>query len=483
MPRSLVFLFFLPTVLLAAPALSQDRLHPPARERQREIRKSIEKRFRALYGVRTPTGREALAKALIEEAGGTPLADERYVLLDEARQAAVEAGEAELALDTAETIGAAFLVERFALFHIVLDDLSKRTRGPAELAEVVRRGLKLLSLSAAEEEYDGGYKLASLLSTLARRAGDKSAGERAQHSKDEFRYLGELYREMREAKRELLGDPKNTSRQLAVGAYLAQGRCELEAALPYLARSSDRLLAEIASRDQDGVESAQARLELAEAWWSLGEKKHALAGKENVLPYHSFFLAREFQRRAIHWYKTALPELGAAGRVRREGRVATWGARERTAAAGSGGNAFEDVLEGHALLIGIRYSLGRYTGIEIVASVKPIYRTPHGEVLGRKSRGGGSGSRDVVARPGYAVGGMVTKSALRLDGFRLLFMRLKGARLDPEDSYESEWIGGRGGGPETLLGPTGSLVVGLHGTAGGQLHALGLVTEKPGLTP
>jgi hypothetical protein len=59
-------------------------------------------------------------------------------------------------------------------------------------------------------------------------------------------------------------------------------------------------------------------------------------------------------------------------------------------------------------------------------------------------------------------------------------MGIDGSRLDPNDRYESPWLGGRGGGGETSLGGEGKPVIGMHGTVvrhGGfrALDSLGLV--------
>ncbi len=92
----------------------------------------------------------------------------------------------------------------------------------------------------------------------------------------------------------------------------------------------------------------------------------------------------------------------------------------------------------------------------------------------------------MLAKEGYAVGGIIAKSGNRIDGFRVVFMRLDGDRLDTTDSYESEWFGGRGGGGETLLGGTGNLVIGLHGQQGADLDGVGLVlalVESDGARP
>jgi hypothetical protein len=60
------------------------------------------------------------------------------------------------------------------------------------------------------------------------------------------------------------------------------------------------------------------------------------------------------------------------------------------------------------------------------------------------------------------------------------FMEVQEGKLDPRRAYESEWLGGMGGGDKTKLAGSGAPVVGIFGkTADGPdsaFNGLGLVT-------
>ena len=67
-----------------------------------------------------------------------------------------------------------------------------------------------------------------------------------------------------------------------------------------------------------------------------------------------------------------------------------------------------------------------------------------------------------------------------MDGMLVIFMRVTpDGKLDPQDSYRSDWVGGKGGGPETLLGGDGTPVIGIIGKANsaGRFHGAGVVFE------
>jgi hypothetical protein len=79
----------------------------------------------------------------------------------------------------------------------------------------------------------------------------------------------------------------------------------------------------------------------------------------------------------------------------------------------------------------------------------------------------------VIAKPGYAVGAVTIKAGLTVDGLSVTFMKVKDGKLDPSDSYESEWVGGYGGGGPVKLAGDGSAVIGIVGKANAQ-NATGL---------
>ena len=120
----------------------------------------------------------------------------------------------------------------------------------------------------------------------------------------------------------------------------------------------------------------------------------------------------------------------------------------KTDALGGGrgrGLAFRDLAPAGSLLIGFDYSVISRTKVQKIGSLRPIYLLangskklgdPHGEIRHRHA---------LDARPGYAVGAVTVRGDLMLRGFQLTFMRIKGAGLDPADSYESDWIGGKVG--------------------------------------
>lgn len=131
-----------------------------------------------------------------------------------------------------------------------------------------------------------------------------------------------------------------------------------------------------------------------------------------------------------------------------------------------------------AVLVGVRVHTADKFGGPKIAGVQAIYRLGNKTFLGQIAGQADGPATTVVAKPGYAVGGLAWHAGLLVDGFRVVFMKVDGDRLDPDDSYNSPWLGDEnGGGPGEVMSQ-GDLVVGLQGRAGDAIFALGLTARK-----
>lgn len=119
-------------------------------------------------------------------------------------------------------------------------------------------------------------------------------------------------------------------------------------------------------------------------------------------------------------------------------------------------------------LLGIQYGLGGWDGEQTVGPIQPIF-----------DRKNAAKSDDLLlARPGYAVGGLRVDAKRFVNALQIIFMRLEpDGRLDPADRYTSPWIGFPTGRKPKTIGATGDTVIGVHGRHGAILNAVGLVME------
>jgi hypothetical protein len=153
----------------------------------------------------------------------------------------------------------------------------------------------------------------------------------------------------------------------------------------------------------------------------------------------------------------------------------------RSQKLGTGKESYEEVPKGGALLTGFEVTYGKFGDSPTVTTFRPIFLTRTGRVEGTTHGIPGEGLIRVEAKQGYAVGAVTIKAGLGVDGMSVTFMKISGGKLDPNQAYESEWLGGRGGEAEKKLGGTGAPVVGIFGAVAegtSTFNGLGLVTAE-----
>jgi len=141
-----------------------------------------------------------------------------------------------------------------------------------------------------------------------------------------------------------------------------------------------------------------------------------------------------------------------------------------------------------SVLVGFEAGLARWFDREIPYAIRPVYRKGGHERVGNSvgNMNANEVTRQVrvVAKPGYAVGGMWIRTGAAMDRIRLLYMRIDGGHLDPNDSYKSEFIGSSEGGSEQYLDGRGRPVAGIFAVEDGrQLQTFGLTYVRVPLPP
>lgn len=161
-------------------------------------------------------------------------------------------------------------------------------------------------------------------------------------------------------------------------------------------------------------------------------------------------------------------------RVARPGSELPEGAVETDMVGGRGGAPFVhvDPSGGGNPVIGFRYSMGHWQGRPILRTLDPIFQ-------GESPPSDDARYTTILAHDGYIVGGLVVDT----DGVagvavRVGFIKMTDGRLDLNDHYLSDWIGGE---PSritvTKLAGRGERVLGTFGRKGLNLDAVGLVLQ------
>jgi hypothetical protein len=127
---------------------------------------------------------------------------------------------------------------------------------------------------------------------------------------------------------------------------------------------------------------------------------------------------------------------------------------------GNGGATFSS--DGTGPLLGIHWTPGEWDGEQCLGQVEGLYDRQSGENV-------------VAAKDGYAVGAVKVEAGHFVDALQVVFMRIgDDGRLDPSDSYTSDWIGFHSDKPSVTLGGTGAIVLGFCGRGTAVVDALGL---------
>lgn len=149
-----------------------------------------------------------------------------------------------------------------------------------------------------------------------------------------------------------------------------------------------------------------------------------------------------------------------------------------TELSGRASNVWQDVAKEGGYLVGFDVAKGPWFQFSVLGCLKPIFATSHGNREG-ELRGSGQGTT-VLAKEGYAVGGLYARGGEVVNCIQLIFMRINpdGLSLNTQDSYLSDWLGGEGGGKAKELNSRGHLVVGVTGQTDSVVNSLGLVYLK-----
>lgn len=147
---------------------------------------------------------------------------------------------------------------------------------------------------------------------------------------------------------------------------------------------------------------------------------------------------------------------------------------DRSATCGeSGGGPYEFAKEG-APMLGFAYSFSGWDGHPCFSQIRPIFK----DIPLRQFK------ERVMAKEGYAVGGVNVEASPYFSGLQVIFMRVDGKRLKPTDSYLSDWIRAPSATATTekaTYKSDGKLVVGIHGFQGAICNTMGIYYQlEPG---
>ena len=154
--------------------------------------------------------------------------------------------------------------------------------------------------------------------------------------------------------------------------------------------------------------------------------------------------------------------------------------RKSETVGGTGGSEFLTTRPGLPV-VGLAWRPGTWGGKVAIGQIEPLFH--RNAVTGRTPSMPGprrlpAPLQSVVAKDGYAVGGLVVEAGEYVDAVQPIFMRLRpDGKLDPADRYQGPWLGQPSGKPPRTIDGSGAKVIGIHGRGAAVLDAVGLVFD------
>lgn len=280
------------------PALAEDvpaRLEAPSPAEQAAVLKVIHELFKSEYARRTPADRAALAAKLMEAAADNSKdSASQYVLLREARDNAVAAGDPDLALAAVTALTSRFQVDTGPLLAETLTTLERQSYSPELGLAVTDAAMAAIEKDAATNHFEMLARLAPVAESAALRAGSPALRRHVQARLKELKETREAFESAEAAKLLLTTKPDDPEANTKLGEYLWLRKNDWPSAMPYLAKGSDAALKALAAADLSQAPSSDEKTATARgnAWWQF-------AGSQ------SGATKMAAERRAADWYQQA----------------------------------------------------------------------------------------------------------------------------------------------------------------------------------
>jgi streptogramin lyase len=275
------------TVTVVGVTSAQEQTAPTPQELKEAI-DTIKDVYESYYkDAETDTkAKKALARKLFEGAPKRKTSVMRYASYEEARRLAASAGDAKTALDALTILSTQFKGTPASLADETLKVLGDTNFTPESVIGLLTLATEGANAALEREDYAGAVTLAKLLVTAAKKSEDPDQLADAK----KLLHKVETLKTAVDTIKTKPGDPDANE---ALGQYWTFTRGRWELGLKYLAKGTNKELAEAAAKDVANPKTAKERTAVADAWYKLAKNAK---GTEQ----------RSMIDRAWHWYSAAI---------------------------------------------------------------------------------------------------------------------------------------------------------------------------------
>lgn len=278
-------------------------------EAKKQVRTVYKQQF---VNAKTPRQKLSLANYLAGRANRIQENDvDRYVLLRESLELAVEVVGVEEALKAIDTLADSYEINRVSEKSQVLSQLAPKMRTATANAAMIQLLFETINDAIAAQEFDSAERLQSVASSVARKLRDRSLTQQVNTLRTKVSELQRDFRANAEAMATLEADPENAEANLVRAKYLCVVKNDWDAGLKFALKSGNESLKALAERDLNRPEATQDALDLAEEFWKLASDRRARL--DWLMPA------------AVYWYKRAVVDLKGLDRDQVDERLKSIG--------------------------------------------------------------------------------------------------------------------------------------------------------------
>ena len=270
---------------------------------QKETLKKVRDLFKDEYARKSPSDQMALGRKLLQNGIDTS-GDEaaKFVLLKEAREVSLAAGDVETSLRAIDETSQSFAVDGAALKLAVLGKVAVKEPDAARAA--AKGYLSLFVDAVRAENFEVAGTAAARAETMAKAAQDLMLTARAAEMKAE---AASIKSEAGRVK-PLLEKPGANDGE-AIGRYLCFVKGDWDAGLPQLLAGAKPPLKTAAEKEALKPQDAPVQMDLADLWWDIAQKERSSWRRDRIVA------------RARYWLDQAAPAAAGLIKVRWQKRM------------------------------------------------------------------------------------------------------------------------------------------------------------------
>jgi hypothetical protein len=282
----------------------------PDPAKQKDAEKLLKDLFKDQYAKKPPADRQALARALLDQARKSsedPVA--LWVVYREAQDVAVQVCDVRTAMAAIDECSRFFDVDSMAMKNAALTACGKTAKAPEDFAALAEALDRLIEDLTSADQYEVAEKAAATALQYARKVNAPRLVSRATLRSKEVAEAKSRYQAMKAVLQTLAKTPDDANANLEMGQFLCFIKGNWDLGLRFLVKSGDAGLKALAEKELALPTAFADQIAIADGWYELGEKEKLPSKKYQLLNH-----AREF-------YTLALPQAVALQKAKLEKRL------------------------------------------------------------------------------------------------------------------------------------------------------------------